>query len=326
VNAKMKWITITIYSTLCLAIGVGSVDIISLDIPESAESGEDIVLDCKYEYRPEEKEQLDIKWYFNNSPTPFYQWLPAMHTGPQIIDPRFSEILDLEYTVNNQKFEKHRALHLVNITRQFTGSYMCKVSSFVDEDFNRKSLQVYVAPSVVKFSHETQEAEDRTQISCSAEGMYPTPAIRVFWKDGLLDHEVDKTVVSEDPDGMFSILLSTNIHKQFIRGGVELGCEISIPGTGYSITEELVISPAIVADPRVSGANTMSSYLPITLLLLVLLNQSAFRILSLSQSEKRQSSMSQSESSSDKINQSETRSDSFSQSETKSIIEMSLDL
>ena len=31
--------------------GVGSVDIISLDIPESAESGEDIVLDCKYEYR-----------------------------------------------------------------------------------------------------------------------------------------------------------------------------------------------------------------------------------------------------------------------------------
>lgn len=81
-----------------------------------------------------------------------------------------------------------------------------------------------------------------------------------------------------------------------------------------------------VADPRVSGANTMSPYLPITLLLLVLLNQSAFRILSLSQSEKRQSSMSQSESSSDKINQSETRSDSFSQSETKSIIEMSLDL
>ena len=44
---------------------------------------------------------------------------------------RFSEILDLEYTVNNQKFEKHRALHLVNITRQFTGSYMCKVVVYV---------------------------------------------------------------------------------------------------------------------------------------------------------------------------------------------------
>ena len=38
--------------------------------------------------RAEEKDQLDIKWYFNSSPTPIYQWLPAMNTGPQVIDPR----------------------------------------------------------------------------------------------------------------------------------------------------------------------------------------------------------------------------------------------
>merc|ERR1711860_470344 len=91
--------------------------------------------------------------------------------------------------------------------------------------------------------------------------------------------DVEKTVVSEDPDGYFSILHSTSIQQQYIRRGVELGCEISIPGTDYSIKEELLIGPDINADPRVSGASVLSaSSLPIILLLLVLVNQSAFKI------------------------------------------------
>jgi len=238
----------------------------------------------------------DIKWYFNNSPTPIYQWLPAMATGPQIIDPRFNEYLDLKYTVSGEKYLKHRALHLVNVSRHLTGDYMCKVSSFVDEDFNRKSLQIFVAPSVVKFSHESLEMEGRTRVSCSAEGIYPSPTLKIFWKDGLMD-DVEKTVVSEDPDGYFSILHSTSIQQQYIRRGVELGCEISIPGTDYSIKEELLIGPDINADPRVSGASVLSaSSLPIILLLLVLVNQSAFKITFRGiQSETTTSSSSQSE-------------------------------
>ncbi|XP_023349218.1 uncharacterized protein LOC111717983 [Eurytemora carolleeae] len=132
-----------VFSTVALALGVQSVDIISMDIPQVAESGKSLVLDCRFEYRAEEKDQLDIKWYFNSSPTPIYQWLPAMNTGPQVIDPRFTEYLDLLYTVNGEKYEKHRALHLVNVTHHLSGSYMCKVSSFLDEDFNQKNLMVY---------------------------------------------------------------------------------------------------------------------------------------------------------------------------------------
>jgi len=120
----MRFSNNIVLSSLCLALGVQSVDIISMDIPQLAESGHDLVLDCKFEYRPEEQEQLDIKWYFNNSPSPIYQWLPAMNTGPQVIDPRFSEFMDLMYTVNGEKYEKHRALHLVNVTHHLSGSYV----------------------------------------------------------------------------------------------------------------------------------------------------------------------------------------------------------
>jgi len=243
----MKFYNNLVLSTLCLALGVQSVDIVSMDIPQVAESGKDLVLDCKFEYRPEEEDQLDIKWYFNNSPTPIYQWLPAMDTGPQIIDPRFNQYMDLMYTVNGEKYEKHRALHLVNITHHLSGSYMCKVSSFLDEDFNQKNLMVYVPPAVVKFSHQSEESEGETEISCTAEGIYPTPAARIYWKDGLGEREMDKTVVEEDSDGLYSILVSTSTHTESIRG-VQLGCEISIPGTQFKINEELVISPEISLD------------------------------------------------------------------------------
>jgi len=268
----MKFSRVLVFSALCLALGVQSVDIISMDIPKAAESGHDLVLDCKFEYRNEERDQLDIKWYFNSSPTPIYQWLPAMDTGPQIIDPNFNEYLDLMYTVNGEKYEKHRALHLVNVTHHLSGSYMCKVSSFLDEDFNQKNLMVYVPPSVVRFSHKTEDS--RTKVTCAAEGIYPKPEASLYWKDGVLEGEEVDTLVEEGEKGLYSISFTSSLHTDTIRG-VQLGCEISIPGTQFSIREELVISPDISADPRVSGVSSLSPALvplmslPLTLLLLL---------------------------------------------------------
>jgi hypothetical protein len=66
-----------------------------------------------------------------------------MSMGPQVIDPTFSRHLDLAFAINTNKYEKHRALHLLNVTRQHSGSYMCKVSSFLDEDFNQRNVMIY---------------------------------------------------------------------------------------------------------------------------------------------------------------------------------------
>ena len=48
----------------------------NLVVPPVVEEGEDhIVLECPFTFttKEEEEESVDIKWYFNNSPAPFYQ-------------------------------------------------------------------------------------------------------------------------------------------------------------------------------------------------------------------------------------------------------------
>ena len=65
---------------------VFSVRIRDLSVPPSVELGEeDVVLNCDYEYEEREKLQLEVKWYFGDEPTPFFQWLPAKEGQPQII-------------------------------------------------------------------------------------------------------------------------------------------------------------------------------------------------------------------------------------------------
>ena len=50
----------------------------NLVVPPVVEEGEDqVVLDCPFTFteegEQEEEEQLELKWYFNDSPAPFYQ-------------------------------------------------------------------------------------------------------------------------------------------------------------------------------------------------------------------------------------------------------------
>ena len=64
---------------------VQCVEILELKVPELVElSPEDILLDCDFEYEEQEREQLDIKWYFNDSPSPFFQWVPGQLKRPQV--------------------------------------------------------------------------------------------------------------------------------------------------------------------------------------------------------------------------------------------------
>ena len=70
---------------LTLVAGVVGVDILELSVPELVELGsENVVLDCDYDYDEREKMELDIKWYFNDSPSPFFQWVPGQLKRPQV--------------------------------------------------------------------------------------------------------------------------------------------------------------------------------------------------------------------------------------------------
>ena len=119
------------------------VHITDLKGPTVIKSGDELMIDCDFDYLQEEESQLDLKWYFNRSPIPVYQWVPSMNKGPQVIGDLFKNSLDLEYEAHNDTFKKHRALRIINTDHRFSGTYQCKVSSFVDEDFMQKEILVY---------------------------------------------------------------------------------------------------------------------------------------------------------------------------------------
>ena len=57
----------------------------NLVVPPVVEEGEDqVVLDCPFTFtqkEQEEEELLELKWYFNDSPAPFYQESPLREQG-----------------------------------------------------------------------------------------------------------------------------------------------------------------------------------------------------------------------------------------------------
>ena len=124
--------------------GIQSVKIRELIVPELVELGsQDVLLDCDFDYNESEKYQLDIKWYFNGEPSPFFQWVPGQMAKPQIIGERFRDHIDINHSVHKDSYKSHRALLLKNPTIELSGIYTCKVSTFLDEDIRRKRMVIY---------------------------------------------------------------------------------------------------------------------------------------------------------------------------------------
>ena len=103
-----------------------------------------MLLDCEYNYTKEDRDSIEIKWYFkqvdgNYYPiervsvsevkiiqglTPVYQWIPP--NPPQIISPLFQKHLVPNFEISSDPFTKHRALNLGNVTTDLSGLYSCR--------------------------------------------------------------------------------------------------------------------------------------------------------------------------------------------------------
>jgi len=245
--------------------GGNCVQILSMAVPEAVEAGsEDIVLDCDFEYTEEEKMQLDIKWYFNNEPEPIYQWIPSQK-GPQLISELFRDHVNLDFEINEDSFKKHRALHIKNPLPHFSGTYMCKVSSFVDEDFDQKDLLIYAPPSSIKFSEMLLSGSEPLNVTCIASGMYPQPNATLTWGHNSSDSErvENEPVVTFRDDGLVDIILSTSIAHNELDVITVIGCQISLPGTKFSIQEQTIFYPlglepteaTAIEEPTIEGTN-----------------------------------------------------------------------
>lgn len=124
--------------------GIVGVEIRHMKVPPVLQNGSlpFVILDCDYDLSESEGYQVDVKWFFGSDPQPFYQWLPGR--PPQTIGELFKNRIDLNYEVEgSDKFRKHRALKILRPTTELSGTYRCKVSSFIDEDFMQKTMTIY---------------------------------------------------------------------------------------------------------------------------------------------------------------------------------------
>ena len=125
--------------------GTYSVSITDLKVPPFVKNGtgSPTILDCQYFLRPEEQTSdsgLVVKWFFNKSPSPVYQWIHNQKPqGLGVLKGR----LWLDYKASENNATAYRALYILNPTVELTGEYKCTVSTNIDEDWSVKKMTVF---------------------------------------------------------------------------------------------------------------------------------------------------------------------------------------
>jgi len=234
----MLTISLIIFSSFCtVAQAVSSV---SISTPGSLEAGQDLTLDCDFEFEGAEATQLDLKWYFNGSPVPIYQWVPALDLGPQVIDPMFKDNLDLKYEAHGDNMKKHKALHIINPDQRFSGNYKCRVSSFVDEASAENEVIVYVPPSQVLITPLQKESAELQNITCEVLGIFPQPLVSLVWTENNTMLSSDDMAVTHNKanTGLFDVSIAAIIDEYDVTKEDMITCEITIPGTDFNILIE----------------------------------------------------------------------------------------
>ena len=67
----------------------------NMTLPRVVEQGRPIDISCEFEYLEEEREELDVKWYFRDSRVPFLQWVPSSGRQPHVLIDKFKGKVDL---------------------------------------------------------------------------------------------------------------------------------------------------------------------------------------------------------------------------------------
>ena len=223
---------------LLICAAVQSVQISELVIPKAVEVGSaNVVLDCNYNFNSSEELGLEVKWYFNGSPAPFFQWIAGlMDSEPQLIDKKFAGKIDLNYTGGSSNYTRYRALLLHSPTLDMAGTYTCKVSSFISEAVETEEMVVY-APATSSSFRQQRVGGSKVNISCEFSGLFPVPDIKLTWGSFALFE--DSLVITPHKES-YDVLIHKTLEHSELPSETVFGCELSIPGTEYLVREEAI--------------------------------------------------------------------------------------
>jgi len=203
--------------------------------------GHELLLDCDFAFDEEEEEELVVKWFFNASTTPFYQWVPALDVGPQVIMREAPGEIDITYSVEGENsFTKHRTLRIAEATLAHIGAYTCQVSSFTHEVSSTFEVAVYVPPSSLVLTSTSSATEDVITLTCVATDAFPEPILSLAWTESLVAREGETfSKSSENSDGLFTSTVTTSIKQDMVGKEDMAVCTLEMPGFDIHMRDEL---------------------------------------------------------------------------------------
>ena len=215
-----------------------SVKITEVNIPSIVEVGsENIILNCNYHFEDDEAQQLEIKWYFNKDPSPFFQWIAGLPgSKPQLIGSLFENKIDLDYMVDPHPYTRYRAIKIKNPSIDMAGTYHCKVSTLMSEEMANAHMLVY--SPVTESSFASRRLDDsKVNVTCKFSGVFPLPNVKLTW--GAFDLFADRMTAEVNPNSeCYEVTIHKVLAHQELPAETTFGCEIEIPGTEYFVREE----------------------------------------------------------------------------------------
>jgi len=225
-----------------LLSSVRGVSIAKESSPSAAvQVGQELLLDCDFAFDKEEEEELVVKWFFNASTTPFYQWVPALDVGPQVITREAPGEIDIEYSVEGENsFTKHRTLRIAEATLAHIGAYTCQVSSFSHEVSSTVDVAVYVPPSSLVLTSTSSATDDLVTLACVATDAFPAPILSLAWTESLVARDGETfSKSSENNDGLFTSSVTTSIKRDLVGKEDLAVCTLEMPGFDVHMRDEL---------------------------------------------------------------------------------------
>ena len=213
-----------------------SLEITDFTVPSVVEVGsENVVLDCNYNFEPQEASELEVKWYFNEDPAPFLVWIAGRpESRPQVIGSMFEGKIDVSYTVSENQHTRHRAILLHKPTIAMAGTYHCKVETLTTEATADANMLVYSPIMETQFTQKRLPG-NKVNISCRISGVFPLPVTKLTW--GVFELFEDGVLVNHQEDN-YEVIIHKVLEHEELPAETVFGCEVTLPGTEYYVREE----------------------------------------------------------------------------------------
>ncbi|XP_055619719.1 uncharacterized protein LOC129764548 [Toxorhynchites rutilus septentrionalis] len=207
--------------------------ITELDVPQAyvlqqgEDPPEDLVLDCEYDLEEDKAKGFVLKWKHND--LQIYQWIPSKKP---VAFTSFKGHVDLDYSVSDDRYQKYRALKLINPMANFTGNYSCSVQTYDENETKTGHLQIIVPEADFNLTYH-RESNGSTVVTCEVSDIFPKPQLSLF----IDETQTNEVILSEKQNpGTFDVVLQHVLSDDSKDASIH--CQLSIPGTNYTKKRE----------------------------------------------------------------------------------------